>query len=87
MALSPDGHSPYLEESVSDSKFDGAFWFKATGSGEAGCVEVAVTPTAIGVRDTKDKGNGPILSFDRQAWTSFVQDLHDGEFVPEWLSL
>jgi len=72
---------------VSDAKFDGALWFKANGSGEGGCVEVAITPSVIGVRDTKDKGSGPILSFDRQAWTSFVQDLHRGEFVPEWLSL
>ncbi|MBY8882663.1 DUF397 domain-containing protein [Actinacidiphila acidipaludis] len=87
MAVIPDGPSPYLEDSVSESTFDGAFWFKATGSGEAGCVEVAVTPTVIGVRDTKDNGNGPILSFGRQAWTSFVQDLHHDDFVPEWLSL
>jgi hypothetical protein len=72
---------------VSDSPFEGAFWFKAVGSGEGGCVEVAITPTVIGVRDTKDKGNGPILSFDRQEWTSFVRDLHDGGFAPEWLSL
>ncbi|MEE4545065.1 DUF397 domain-containing protein [Streptomyces sp. V4-01] len=72
---------------MSDSTFDGAFWFKANGSGEGGCVEVAVTPEVIGVRDTKDKGDGPILSFGRPAWTSFVQDLHRGEFAPEWLSL
>ena len=72
---------------MSESQFDGVFWFKATGSGEGGCVEVAITATLIGVRDTKDKGNGPILGFDRSAWTSFVRDLHSGEFAPEWLSL
>ena len=72
---------------MSDSKFEGAFWFKATGSGEGGCVEVAVTPEVIGVRDTKDKGSGPILSFDRSEWTSFVGDLHSGGFKPEWLTL
>ena len=45
---------------MSDAKFDGALWFKANGSGEGGCVEVAITPSVIGVRDTKDKGSGPI---------------------------
>jgi hypothetical protein len=85
ISLTATLHTP--EDSVSDSKFEGAFWFKANGSGEGGCVEVAITPSAIGVRDTKDKGSGSILSFDRSAWTSFVDGLHSGEFAPEWLSL
>ncbi|MEW2516574.1 DUF397 domain-containing protein [Actinacidiphila alni] len=72
---------------MSESQFEGAFWFKATGSGDAGCVEVAITPTLIGVRDTKDKGNGPILGFERSTWNSFLRDLTTDEFAPEWLSL
>jgi hypothetical protein len=85
VSLTATLHTP--EDSVSESQFEGAYWFKATGSGDAGCVEVAITSTQIGVRDTKDKGNGPILGFDRPAWTSFLRDLHTDEFVPEWLSL
>ncbi len=72
---------------MTDANFLGATWFKASGSGEGGCVEVAVTTSLIGVRDTKDKGTGPILSFDPSAWTSFVEGLHHGEFAPEWLAL
>jgi hypothetical protein len=49
-------------------------WFKSSYStGEAGsdCVEVAGTPSAIHVRDSKDM-TGPQLAFAPQAWADFV---------------
>lgn len=39
-----------------------------TGNG-ATCVEVAPGPRAVLVRDTKDRGLGPILLLDHTAWT------------------
>ena len=48
-------------------------WFKSSYSDSEGanCVEVAVTPGAIHVRDSKDKG-GPSLVFEPDAWAAFV---------------
>ncbi|WP_225849071.1 DUF397 domain-containing protein [Streptomyces sp. HPF1205] len=49
-------------------------WFKSSYSGTNGgdCVEVATTPNAIYVRDSKTAGNGPILRVDRAQWAAFV---------------
>lgn len=57
-------------------------WFKSTRSGNNGaCVEVAVLgDDAVGVRDTKAKGQGPILTFTRAEWAAFVGGAKDGEF-------
>jgi Domain of unknown function (DUF397) len=43
--------------------FTHAVWRKSTWSGDNGgqCVEVAFLGTAVGLRDSKDKGNGAIL--------------------------
>lgn len=52
-------------------------WHKASYSaGQDNCVEqgVASTGTAA-VRDTKDKGQGPILEFSPEAWTAFLADV------------
>ena len=52
----------------------GASWRKSTRSGGNGgaCVEVADNLSdVVGVRDSKDPG-GPFLTFDTQAWRSFV---------------
>jgi hypothetical protein len=57
-------------------------WFKSTRSGNNGaCVEVAkLGDDAIGVRDTKAQGNGPILTFTRAEWDAFIGGAKDGEF-------
>jgi hypothetical protein len=52
----------------------GATWRKSTRSSNGGdtCVEVADNLSGIvGVRDSKDV-QGPILTFDPQAWQAFV---------------
>jgi hypothetical protein len=52
----------------------GARWKKAAGSYENGsCVEVAVTDTVAGVRDSKNVG-GPVLTFPVERWAAFLAD-------------
>ncbi|TQJ74850.1 DUF397 domain-containing protein [Streptomyces sp. SLBN-31] len=50
-------------------------WFKSSYSGGTNgesCVEVANTPAAIHVRDSKHATAGPRLAFAPAAWTVFV---------------
>ncbi|MVU76754.1 DUF397 domain-containing protein [Nocardia sp. ET3-3] len=48
-------------------------WYKSSFS-DAGkeCIEVRHDPAVTLVRDTKDRGRGPILSFPAEAWTAFL---------------
>ncbi len=66
--------------------FSAAKWRKGPGSGDGGCVEVAYSEGWIGVRDTKDKGTGPILTFNETEWRAFVEGAQDGVFNYETLS-
>ncbi|MFH8346089.1 DUF397 domain-containing protein [Streptomyces sp. NPDC018045] len=56
-------------------------WTKSSYSGGNGaCVEVAVpAPAAIAVRDSKNP-DGPRLTFDTAAWSTFVADVHKGAY-------
>ena len=55
-------------------------WRKAAASGNNGCVELAALPGGgIAVRDSKDP-SGPVLSFTRHEWVSFLDGLGKGEF-------
>ncbi|WP_422735922.1 DUF397 domain-containing protein [Micromonospora sp. WMMD729] len=51
-------------------------WRKSSRSGanDSNCVEVAVLPAGLAVRDSKDP-DGPALVFGRDAWSSFVTGL------------
>ncbi|MGH3933325.1 MAG: DUF397 domain-containing protein [Pseudonocardiaceae bacterium] len=51
-----------------------ATWRKSTRSGDNGgaCVEVAHLDGAALLRDSKDKGNGPILVCPASEWTAFI---------------
>ena len=53
-----------------------ATWRKSSYSGGASgnCVEVASADHVL-VRDTKDGGIGPVLTFGPTAWTAFLADL------------
>jgi hypothetical protein len=59
-----------------------ALWKKSTRStnGGSSCVEVAMTPEVVGVRDTKAHGRGPILTFSPAEWAAFTAGVKDGEF-------
>ncbi|WP_407552174.1 DUF397 domain-containing protein [Streptomyces sp. Pv4-95] len=56
-------------------------WTKSSYSGGNGaCVEIAVpTTAAIAVRDSKDP-DGPRLTFDNSAWSSFVSGVAGGSY-------
>jgi hypothetical protein len=56
-------------------------WCKSSWSTYNGnCVEVArLTGGLVGVRDTKDRGSGPVLVFESDSWRSFL-DAVKGEF-------
>lgn len=50
-------------------------WFRSSYSDHDGgnCVEVAHSPSAIHVRDSKDKA-GPVLTFSPEAWSAFIAE-------------
>lgn len=58
----------------------GATWRKSSRSNQGGvCVEVAVAPAVVGMRDSKDR-DGAVLAFRDAAWTAFVAGVKGGEF-------
>lgn len=45
------------------------------------CFEVArLREDRVGVRDTKDKGSGPVLIFNQSEWNAFLSGAKAGEF-------
>ena len=61
-------------------EFSAAAWrTSGRSNGAAQCVEVAVVPGRVGVRDSKDR-SGPALVFAPVAWQAFVQDVQGGSF-------
>ena len=62
----------------------GATWFKSSFSGgtNGSCVEAAFGHDAVGVRDTKQQGKGPVLVFRPAEWSAFVSAVRTGEFEP-----
>lgn len=61
-----------------------ANWHKSTRSGANGsCVEVATNlADGVAVRDTKDQGQGPVLTFGTGEWTAFISAIQTGAFDP-----
>jgi hypothetical protein len=58
-------------------------WIKSSLSFSNGnCVEVAKLPDEdmVGVRHSKDTGNGMILRFTPEEWTAFIAGVKTGEF-------
>lgn len=51
-------------------------WFKSSFSpSQGGCVEVLFETSAVLVRDTKDHGEGPVLTVDLAAWPGFLAEV------------
>lgn len=60
-----------------------AVWRKSTRSGDNGgqCVEVAMLDGGyVALRDSKDKGAGPVLVFTASEWEAFIAGAVAGEF-------
>lgn len=62
------------------SEFSGAVWHTSSRSNaNRDCVEVAVVPGQVGVRDSKNR-SGAALVLSPSGWRAFVEDLQRGEF-------
>ncbi|MGK5520781.1 DUF397 domain-containing protein [Micromonospora sp. URMC 107] len=61
--------------------FSQAKWRKSSTSDSGGCVEVAYADGLIGVRDTKQAGAGPMLTFTEREWSAFLEGAALGEFT------
>jgi hypothetical protein len=72
----------YRSHGVTPDRVSRTSWQKSASSNLNGaCVEIGqVAPDRIGVRDTKDNGNGPILFFTRIEWEVFISAVKSGEF-------
>lgn len=58
-----------------------AGWRKSTYSGTSqNCVEVSASEPIVGVRDTKQHGEGPVLEFPGAVWRAFLADLRTEQF-------
>jgi hypothetical protein len=58
--------------------FSRAAWRKSSRSVSSSCVEVALSATVVGVRDSKDR-DGAVLVFPAQRWADFVGALQRSE--------
>jgi Domain of unknown function (DUF397) len=54
-------------------------WRRASLCQASGCVEVAMGPDRIAVRDSKHE-SGPVLVYDRGEWQTFITAVKAGEF-------
>jgi hypothetical protein len=55
--------------------FGSAVWHKSSFSDHNGsCVEVALTATAVGIRDSKDTGAGPLI-VNSDGWAALLTEL------------
>jgi len=72
----------YRQHGVRAQDISQAVWQKSTLSSYNGsCFEIArLLSDRIGVRDTKDKGSGPVLIFNQNEWSSFAAGVKAGEF-------
>ncbi len=56
-------------------------WRKASysGNGGADCVETGSVPGAVLIRDTKDRGRGPVLRVSPEAWSTLMEKIKAGK--------
>jgi hypothetical protein len=55
-------------------------WRKSSRSaGSNDCVEVSAAVPVVGVRDTKQHGEGPVLQFPAATWLAFLAEAKSGQ--------
>ncbi|MBV9846089.1 MAG: DUF397 domain-containing protein [Kutzneria sp.] len=64
---------------MTDDRFATAVFRKASGSGDAGCVEVAFSGDVVGVRDSKRR-DSDVLCFTTHGWDVFLLGVRNNEF-------
>jgi Domain of unknown function (DUF397) len=57
-----------------------ARWHKSTRCDANSCVEVAVLPNVVAIRNSTDP-DGPVLSFSPDVWRGFVESIRAGELA------
>lgn len=63
---------------MTDAKY--LSWRKSSYSSYTGnCVEVATAVGSVGVRDSKQRGLGPVIEFTRSDWAAFIAAAKAGE--------
>ncbi|GGS61160.1 hypothetical protein GCM10010156_19920 [Planobispora rosea] len=65
-----------------NSPFNASVWHRPCNGGN--CLEVAFDGSRVGVRDSKNGGTGPVLTFDAEEWTAFVRAVRRGRFDIAW---
>ena len=85
--LGSEGHAgpddvPSQVEGAWRPEIVGASWRKSSRSTYNGnCVEVGILQDGrVAIRDTKDRGKGPVLIFSRLDWGAFLAGAKHGEF-------
>jgi hypothetical protein len=67
---------------MNSAELTGAVWRKSSRSnGQANCIEIAFLGGDIAMRDSKDRGSGPILRFPQGEWTAFVVGVEGEQFT------
>ena len=70
-----DAHNEIGQGSLASTIWRKSSWSACNGN----CVEVAVLHHGlIGVRDSKEDGQGPVLTFHGAAWRSFIDSVKNG---------
>jgi len=83
ISLRPDASASYCQlRGVRAEDIARATWRKSSVSAYNGsCFEIArLLEDRVGVRDTKDKGSGPVLIFNQSEWNAFLLGAKAGEF-------
>jgi hypothetical protein len=82
-AFAQQGRKAYLRSrGVTPADIGQATWVRSTFCNLNGtCIEVSRLQTnRIGIRDAKDRGNGPVLLFTRGEWYAFLGAAKAGQF-------
>lgn len=75
LELSRDSSRKAPEMIANEPDFSGAPWTKSSYSSpenKGECVEVASVPGQVAIRDSKQRGAGPMLTFGTTEWALFL---------------